>query len=343
VTRARSFVELLAPLVLIGIAALVGIVVSSATQTYVLTALINVTIVVGLYVFIGNSGVLSFGHISFVAVGAWAAGVLSMPIAEKPAIMPSLFGFLRDHSVGNIWSLVIAAAVGGVYAFIVGLPLMRLSGLAAGIATFGVLEITHNVLRYWEKIGPGVTTFSAVPETTGLLQATLAALLAVVAAFAYARSRHGRKLRATREDPAAARAVGISVYRQRLLAFTVSGLLAGLAGGLYVHLLPVNTESFYLDLTFITLAMLVIGGATSLWGAVVGALAVSAVDSFLAEAENGIHILGQSIDLPAGTRIVVVGALMALVLIVRPAGLTGGREIRFRRPRTFRILTKFAR
>jgi branched-chain amino acid transport system permease protein len=339
----RSTIGLAAPLALIGLAALVGVLVSTSTQTYVITALVNVTIVVALYIFIGNSGVLSFGHVSFVALGAWAAGVLSIPVAEKPAIMPNLFGFLRDHTVGNIWSLVIAAAVGGVYALIVGLPLMRLSGLAAGIATFGVLEITHNVLRYWEKIGPGVTTFSAVPETTGLLQATLAALLAVLAAFAYARSRYGRMLRATREDPAAARAVGISVYRQRLLAFTVSGLLAGLAGGLYVHVLPINTELVYLNLTFITLAMLVIGGATSLWGAVVGALAVSAVDSFLAEAENGIHVLGGTLDLPAGTRIVVVGALMALVLILRPAGLTGGREVTLRRARAFRLLTKFAR
>jgi len=342
-TRLRAFVELLAPMVLIGLAALVGVLVSSSTQTYVITALVNVTIVVALYIFIGNSGVLSFGHVSFVALGAWTAGVLSIPIEEKPAIMPQLFGFLRDHTVGNVWSLLLAAAVGGLYALIVGLPLMRLSGLAAGIATFGVLEITHNVLRYWERIGPGVTTFSAVPETTGLLQATVAALIAVIAAFVYARSRNGRTLRATREDPAAARAVGISVYRQRLLAFTVSGFAAGLAGGLYVHLLPVNTESFYLDLTFITLAMLVIGGATSLWGAVVGALAVSAVDSFMAEAENGIHIFGWNLDLPAGTRIVVVASLMALALILRPAGLTGGREVSLRRARGWRLLTKFAR
>ena len=96
-----------------------------------------------------------------------------------------------------------------------------------------------------------------MPETTGLRQAALGALLAVVIAFVYARSRFGRLLRATREDSAAARAVGASVYRQRLIAFTISGLLAGLAGGLYVHLLPLNTEAVYLDLTFITLAMLV--------------------------------------------------------------------------------------
>jgi len=317
------------------VAALLGSVASTSTEGYFVNALISVSIVVALYVFVGNSGVLSFGHISFVAVGAWAAGVLSVPVEEKPAIMPYLFPFLRDHTVGNIPSLLIAAGVGGLYALLVGLPLMRLSGLAAGIATFGVLEITHNILRYYEKIGPGSNTFSSVPETTDLLQAAVGAILVIGVAFGYQSSRFGRLLRATREDPAAARAVGVSVYRQRLVAFTLSGALAGFAGGLYVHLLPLNTEALYLDLTFITLAMLVIGGMTSLWGAVVGALAVSGLDSLLAEAENGLQIGGLSVDLPAGTRIVIVGALMALVLILKPSGLTGGRELsldRFRRP-----------
>jgi branched-chain amino acid transport system permease protein len=334
--------QLGAPIVVIVATAVFGTLVSTSTETYVVNALVNVAIVVALYVFIGNSGVLSFGHISFVAVGAWAAGILSMPAEEKPAIMPNLAGFLRDTTVGNVWSLVIAAAVGAVFALVVGLPLMRLSGLAAGIATFGVLEITHNVLRYWETIGPGLNTFSAVPETTGLLQAAVGAVIAVGVAFAYQRSRFGRLLRATREDAAAARAVGVSVYRQRLTAFALSGALAGFAGGLYVHLLPLSSEGLYLDLTFITLAMLVIGGATSLWGAVVGAVAVSAVDSFLAEGENGVRLFGGSLDLPAGTRIVVLGALMALVLIVRPTGLTGGREVSLSSVRGRRLLTKFS-
>jgi branched-chain amino acid transport system permease protein len=340
--RARAALELLAPIALVVAVALFGTTVSSSTETYVITTLVNVAIVVALYVFIGNSGVVSFGHISFVAVGAWTAGILSMPTSEKPAIMPNLAGFLRDTTVGNVPSLALAAGVGAAYALIVGLPLMRLSGLAAGIATFGVLEITHNVLRYWEKIGPGLNTFSAVPETTGLLQAAVGAVIAIVVAFAYQWSRYGRMLRATREDPAAARAVGVSVYGQRLVAFTLSGAVAGLAGGLYIHLLPVNAEQLYLDLTFITLAMLVIGGATSLWGAVVGAVTVSAVDSFLAEAENGVQVFGRTLDLPSGTRIVVVGALMAIVLILRPSGLTGGREVPI--PRTFvrGVLTKFS-
>jgi len=329
----RSLAQLGGPVLLVLVAALLGGVASSSTEVYFINALVGVSIVVALYAFVGNSGVLSFGHISFVAVGAWAAGVLSVPRAEKPAIMQYLFPFLRDHTVGNISSLAIAAGVGGVYALLVGLPLMRLSGLTAGIATFGVLEITHNVLRYYEKIGPGSNAFSSVPETTGLWQAAIGAVAAVVVVFAYQSSRFGRLLRATREDAAAARAVGVSVYRQRLVSFTLSGALAGFAGGLYVHLLPITTETVYLDLTFITLAMLVIGGMTSLWGAVVGALAVSGLDSLLAQAENGLDVGGLMVDLPAGTRLVVVGTLMAAVLILRPSGITGGRELSLRLPR----------
>jgi branched-chain amino acid transport system permease protein len=310
--RAAAVVELLGPLLVVGGAALLGTAVSPSTQTYFVNALVNVAIVVALYLFIGNSGVLSFGHISFVAVGAWFAGVLSVPVTEKPAIMPHLFHFLAHRTVGSVPSLAIAAGVGGVYALVVGLPLMRLSGLAAGIATFGVLEITHNVLQYWEKIGPGVTTFSAVPETTGLAQAGIGAAIAVVVAFAYQRSRFGRLLRATREDVAAARAVGVSVYRQRLVAFALSGAVAGFAGGLIVHTLPITTES------------------------VVGALAVSGVDSFLAVAENGTRVAGIHLHFHSGTRIIVVSALMAIVLILRPRGLTGGREVRIARPRWLR-------
>ena len=328
--RPRALLQLAGPVALVVATALIATTVTRATQIYFLDALVAVSMVVALYVFVGNSGVLSFGHISFVAVGAWAAGVLSVPEAEKPATMPYLFDFLNETTVGNVSSLAVAAAVGGLFALLVGLPLMRLSGLAAGIATFAVLEITNNVLRYYEKIGPGLNTFSSVPETTDVAQALVVGLVIIVVAFAYQQSRFGRQLRATREDPAAARAVGVSIYRQRLGAFALSGALAGLAGGLYVHFLPINVDTVYLDLTFITLAMLVIGGATSLWGAVVGALAVSGLDSVLANAENGLDILGRTVEVPAGTRIVVVSALMAIVLILRPSGLTGGRELSFR-------------
>jgi len=324
----EPIVQFAAPALLVVAVGIGSTFVSSSSEIYFLNALVSVAMVVAIYVFIGNSGVISFGQMSFVAVGAFAAGILTIPLESKRGVLPELFPLLRDHTIGNVASLLLGAAAGGIFAFIVGLPLMRLSGLAAGIATFAVLEVTHNILREWTRIGPGATTLSLVPETTDAVQATVGVLVVLAAAFAYQRSRLGRRLRASREDPAAARGVGVNVHRERLWAFTVSGALAGFAGGLLVHLLgSITTEQVYLELTFLTLAMLVVGGLTSLWGAVVGALAVSALDSFLIEAEQGVHV-GVSLDLPEGTRMIILGAIMALVLIVKPSGLTGGREFR---------------
>ncbi len=181
---------------------------------------------------------LSFGHISFVAVGAFAAGVMTIPLESKSAVLPDLFPLLRDHTIGNVPSLILAAALGGVLAFLIGLPLMRLSGLAASIATFAVLQITYNVLSNWTSIGPGPDrALARCPRRPAALQAVIGVLIVIAIAFAYQQSRFGRLLRASREDAAAAEGVGVNVHRQRLWAFTLSGALAGFSGALYVHML----------------------------------------------------------------------------------------------------------
>lgn len=323
----RALVQLAAPVLLVIATGLACGLAGRATEIEILSALVSVSTVVAVYVFVGNSGVLSFGQISFVALGAFTSGVTTIPLDSKTGVLPQLFPILRDHTIGNVPSLALAALVGGVAALLVGIPLMRLSGLAAGIATFAVLEITHNLLREWNAIGPGATTLALVPETTDAWQATIGAIVVIVAAFIYQQSRLGRKLRATREDPAAAAGVGINVHRERLWGFVLSGALSGLAGGLLVHLLgSITTEDVYLELTFLTLAMLVVGGSTSLLGAVVGALLVSGIDTFLSHAEDGVGI-GFTVDLPQGTRLVVLGVLMAAMLVLRPTGVTGGREL----------------
>jgi branched-chain amino acid transport system permease protein len=328
----NRFVGLVVPALLVLAVAGLGSLASSANEIYFRTALVDVVIVVGLYVFVGNSGVLSFGHISFVAVGAFGAGLMTIPSDVKPNILPDLFPFLAKHSIGNVESLLLAAGLGGVFALVIGLPLMRLSGLAAGIATFAVLGITHNVLLYYTKIGPGAGTMTSIPETTGLTQAMAGGVIAIAVAWLYQLSRLGRLLRASREDPAVAQAVGVSIHRQRLWAFTLSGAICGFGGSLLVHELgTITAEQVYLDLTFLTLAMLVVGGAGSLLGAVVGALLVSGLDSFLVNAENGVNVLGFNFDVPNGSSLVVLGALMALILVLRPSGLTGGKEVRLPR------------
>jgi branched-chain amino acid transport system permease protein len=320
--------QLLGPSLLVVAVAVLGSRTPPTIQFQIRAVLVTTAVVVALYSFVGNSGVISFGHVSFVAVGAFAAGVATAPADVKPTTFPELFPFLASLQIGNVASLLLAAVLGGLFAFIVGIPLMRLSGLSAGIATFAVLIITHNVFRNWEAIGPGAKTLALIPVTTGFLQATIGLLVLMAVAYAYQRSRYGRVLRATREDPAAAQSSGIDIHRQRLGAFTLSGALAGLAGGLLVHLLgSITTEQVFLDLTFITLAMLVVGGVGSLWGAVVGAVLIAGLNAVLAEAEKGVGLGSLDIDLPAGSRLMSLGLLMLLVVLFRPDGLTGSREL----------------
>ncbi|HEY1478813.1 MAG TPA: branched-chain amino acid ABC transporter permease [Gaiellales bacterium] len=324
--RRRAAIQLLGPVALVLIVGIASAFVSAENDIYFLDALLAVAMVVSIYVFVGNSGVLSFGHISFVAVGAFGAGVMTIPLESKSSVLPDLFPILRDHTIGNVPSLILAAILGAVLAFLIGLPLMRLSGLAASIATFAVLQIAYNVLSNWTQIGPGQTALSLVPESTHGVQAVIGVVIVIVIAFAYQQSRFGRLLRASREDAAAAEGVGVNVHRQRLWAFTLSGALAGFSGALYVHMLgSLLASSVYLDLTFLTLAMLVVGGATSLWGATLGALVVSGLDSFLSQAESGVNV-GFKLDIPQGSTLVVLGAAMALMLILRPSGISGGRE-----------------
>lgn len=327
---ARKVWELLGPSLLVVVVGFVGSLTSGSLEFQLRSVLVTASIVVALHVFVGNSGVLSFGHVSFVALGAFAAGLATVPadVKSRSRAFSELYGFLADLEMNNVESLVLAAVLGGVFALLVGVPIMRLSGLQAGIATFAVVIITNNVFRNWERIGTGARAMTPIPETTGFGQATIGMVIAIVVAYGYQRTRQARMLRAAREDPAAAQSSGVNIYRQRLLAFTLSGAMAGFSGGLLAHLLgSVTTEGVFLDLTFITLAMLVVGGIGSLWGAVVGALSIAGLNSFLAEAEREVTLLGFDIDLPSGTRLLVVGTIMAAVLLFRPAGLTGGREL----------------
>ncbi len=323
-----KLLQLGAPALLILLIGLAGTTVSSSTQTEFTGVLVNIAIVIALYVFIGNSGVISFGQIAFVAIGAFAAGVMTISSEIKPTLLPELFPFIAEHSISGFESLLLAALLGAFIALVAGIALMRLNGLAAGIATLAVLEIVHNVLRFWEKIGPGAKSLALIPETTGLWEAVLGALFCAVIAWLYQHSRSGRLLRASREDASAARAIGVNIHFHRLVAFTLSGALAGLAGGLLVHQIgSITTEQVYLQLTFITLAMLVVGGMASLWGAVVGGALVSFLNVYLLKLEEGNSVGPIHVDLPNGSTLLILGALMAAIVILRPSGITGGREI----------------
>ena len=293
-------------------------------------ALINLLLVVGLYVFAGNSGVLSFGHIAFMALGAYACALITIPTFVKGALLPNLPGFLAHAHFATTPAILIAAGFVGVLAFVVSLPLMRLSGLAAGIATLALLVIVSDIVTNDTALTGGSGNVTAIPSDVHVGRLLVWVGIAIVIAFAYQRSRFGRRLIASREDEAAARSLGIHVERERRIAFTLSAMITAVAGGLYAHYLgSIGPGSFDLSITFLIIAMLVVGGMRSLTGAVVGAVVISAVTTILNNWEQGQTVLGIAISLPAATTELAVAAMLVVVLILRPDGLTAGRELRW--------------
>ena len=224
----RTVAPVLAPVALVAATAIVGSFFERSTEIYFINALVSVSIVVALYVFVGNSGVLSFGHISFVAVGAWTAGVLSVPVEEKPATMPNLFGFLSDTTVGNVPSLLLAALVGGAVRASRGAAAdaaVRVSPPASPPSPCSRSRATSSATT--SGSARGSTSSRRCRRRPTCSRPRSAPIVVIGVAFAYQVSRFGRQLRAARDDAPAARAVGISVYRQRLIAFALSGALGG--------------------------------------------------------------------------------------------------------------------
>lgn len=153
------------------------------------------------------------------------------------------------------------------------------------------------------------------------------ACAAIVLACLYHRSRFGVALRACREDDIAARAAGINVYVQRLIAFVLSAFLLGVSGALYGSLLgTISVDTFFLDMTFMLVAMLVVGGVRSVAGAVVGVTAVSTVVEIFRQLQNGVDIGSMHVAVPAGLQGMALALFMLIVLIFRREGITGGGE-----------------
>ena len=290
--------------------------------------LINLVAVVGLYVFVGNSGVLSFGAVAFMAIGAYVSALLAMPPAMKGVFLPDLPHWLAVAQWPPIGAALAGGTAAAVVAGIVGFPLMRLSGISASIATFAILVVTYVVLGNWTSVTGGQNSLMGLPIYVGLWTAAGWAVAATAIAFFYQESRSALSLRASREDEAAAAASGVRLVPHRLFAFVVSAFLSGIAGVLLAHFLgTVRVDAFYLDLTFLIIAMLVIGGMRSLTGAVAGAIAISALTELLRMAETGVSIGGATIAAPAGLGDAVLALLMLLIILFRPNGIAGGREI----------------
>lgn len=289
---------------------------------------ISLVLVLGLQIFMGNSGILSFAHIGFMGVGAYASGILSMPARMKGMALPDLYPILQDVQLSPYLTILIGGLAAAGLAAAVAYPLMRLSDAAAVITSFALLVVLHTIMVGWSAVTNGPRTFFGVPKVTDVYLAAGFAIAAIVFALAFKESRAGLLLRAVRDDEAAAEASGAHVSMLRWRAFVISALLAGLGGALWGHFITsFSPKAFYLKETFVILGMLVIGGPMSVTGAVVGAIVVTVAFEGLRAAETAVNIAQIFPRAIVGLTEVTLAVGMILLLIARPAGIFATNEI----------------
>ncbi|MFO1059408.1 MAG: branched-chain amino acid ABC transporter permease [Dongiaceae bacterium] len=293
---------------------------------------INALLVVSMGLANGFTGVFSLGHIGFVAVGAYVSGVLSLSPANKASYLPDLPAWIAAIHLDFLSATIVAGLVCVVLAFLVGGPLMRLSGHFVSVATLGFLIIVNVMVVNSDTYTRGARTFTGVPIQTTLPWAMGWLLLALVVLARIIYSPKGRAWRAVREDTIAAQAIGIAVLPTRLSAFVIGSFFAGVGGSLYGHYLgSFSSASFYFAYTFSLISMLVIGGMRSLTGALVGVLVVSLLSELLRNLERGFDLGFFAVPPVYGGSQIVLGVLFILIMIFRPSGIVGDVELSFGR------------
>jgi branched-chain amino acid transport system permease protein len=307
-------------------------------ERVVTVMLINLVLTVGLQVFMGNSGLGSFGQYAFVTVGAYASIWFSLTPKQKRVALPDMpqdWWLYKQHL--SFWpSVLVAALITTALGALVGLAFVRLRGASFTIATFAFLIVVNRVALQWVELTRGSRTVIGIPKFTGLWTAFACAAAAVVIAYAFKESSLGLKLRASREDEDAAASLGVDAARMRWFAWLLSVFFSGVGGALWAHFIQqFSPHNFYLKETFLIVSMLIIGGAGSVSGAVVGTVAVAMTAEQLRQIENWVNTQRAAegwvasvipFQLVGFTEIVLAVAII-LVLILRPAGITGGREI----------------
>ena len=295
--------------------------------------LLMLLIVLGLQMFSGNSGVLSFGHITFVAIGAYTSALLTIPPEIKKFTylsMPSWLGsWILPAKLSPLEATLAGAGAATLFALITAAPIVRLAGVEAGIGTLALLIIVYVFDVQTSAITRGTSTQIGVPQTTTFVAVLAWALIFIAVAFAFKESGRGLRLRASRENVRAARSVGVRVPIERAIAWVLSGFVVGVAGALYGHyFVTFGPDDFFFNQGFnivlLTIAMLVVGGMSSVTGAVVGCYFITVIyEAFRRWEVNGLG----GVTPPSGTANFVLAVILVVTLVLRPKGITGGREI----------------
>ena len=319
----------------------------ASSNSLVTQMLINAVVVLGLQIYIGNTGVLSFGHIGFGAIAGYTFAICAISPERKLRQIPNAPFGLAEIDLTPLQSGMVALTLTIIVAFVIGLALSRSGArsgaVAAVVITLALLFVVHEVARNWiDLTRGGKTGLSFSPLGNATLQGKLPIYLILIGAIALARlfkeTRAGRLAQAAREDDLAARVMGIDPAVQQMIALLLSVAVVSAGSALRVFELgSINPRLFFFDYTLLTLTMLIVGGRNSVAGTLVGVLIITA-GSELTRNLSGMDVPGMNWLLRDGLTDIFLGGAMLGFMILRPAGLLGNWELdhwlypRMRRP-----------
>lgn len=295
--------------------------------------LVNAILVIGLQTFIGNTGVLSFGHMGFAAVAGYTVALLSVPPLLKSRLIPDAPWGLADVELSPFVATLAGVAVALALGVLVGLALIRSGAksgaVAATMITLALLFVVHIVALNWIDLtaGGGGLSYGPGGGLDGRAWIVLALFGAAIAARLFAESRTGRFAKAGREDPVAADALGIAIGGPQMAALLTSVAIVAVGAALRVQVLgSVTPAFFYFDFTLLTLTMLIVGGRNSVTGAVLGTAIITFGNELtrnLADAE----VAGLGWILRPGLSDLFLGGAMVGFMLLRPQGLLRDWEL----------------
>jgi len=294
---------------------------------------VNIILAVSLNIVNGMTGQFSIGHAGFMAVGAYIAGKFSLQLRD---VAISGLPIALSDQVLLVAALLIGGSCAALCGFIVGLPSLRLKGDYLAIVTLGFGEIIRVIVQNTEAFGRALG-LSGIPQRASFFMVYFWVFLTVVVARRIAASTHGRSLWAIREDEVAAEAMGVNTTGYKVRSFVISAFFAGVAGGLFAHFVPIiNPGSFTFVKSIEVVVMVVAGGLGSTTGAILAAIVLTLLPEAMRTAfialSGGQASLAQKVD---QIRMPIYGMLLVLLMLLRPQGLFGNREIWDVLPRWF--------
>ncbi len=327
--RRRPALGALACFILFAAAAAIYAAGGPAARHIAIVMVLNGIMVVSTQIFVGNTGILSFGHVGLAAVAAYITAILSTSpdIKSTGAVAHAPWG-MAGVQLPVPLAILIAVVVTTLIAALIGLFMSRLNGIAAGIVTLAILMVVNSVLINWKAMTGGSEAFYGIQVKTTLPWALGAIFVTIVVARMFAASRGGLRTRAVREDEVAARSMGVSVNRTRYYSWVLSSVFVALGGALLAHLLgAISPSEFYESLMFVQVAMLVLGGMFSVTGALLGTVIVTVLSEVLRWLGDGPHIGSVKLPMIVGLSSMAYGAIVVIMMVWRTGGILADKEI----------------